>query len=286
VPEAPLAALVDAVIVDYRAGRDLVACLESLEPTPKSVTVVDNAGDGTTTATLGTQWPGVVVVEPRVNVGFGAGINRGAARGSAPYVLVANPDIVLHEGAVELLVAALEANPRWCISAPTVLRPDGSRYPSIRRFPSPALAAAHALLSPVWERNPFSERYRSAQRRDEDYGVDWVSGACFLIRRAVFEQLGGFDEGYFMFAEDLDLCFRAHRLGFGIGFVDAAIVTHIEGVSRKHTPYRMLVAHHRSALRFQARSASGAARLLLPLAAAVLGVRLGVAILREGLARR
>jgi len=286
VPEARGVALVDAVIVDYRAGRDLVACLESLQPPPKTITVVDNAGAGTTNATLGSKWPAVAVIEPGVNIGFGAGINRGAARGSAPYVLVANPDIVLHEGAVALLVDALEANPQWCIAAPTVLRPDGSRYPSVRRFPSPALAAAHALLSTIWEQNPFSERYRSATVRDPNYGVDWVSGACFLIRREGFEQLGGFDEGYFMFAEDLDLCFRAHRNGHGIGYVDAAVVTHVEGVSREHTPYRMLVAHHRSALRFQARSATGAARLLLPVAAVVLALRLGVALVRERLARR
>lgn len=284
-PEALGVALVDAVIVDYHAGADLLACLESLQPSPKSITVVDNAGDGTSQSTLGTRWPGVWVVEPGMNLGFGAGINRGAALGNAPYVLVANPDIVLHDGAVDLLVAALEANPRWCIAAPRVLRPDGSTYPSLRRFPSPLLAAAHALLSPLWEKNPFSERYRSAQVRDANYGVDWVSGACFLIRRSAFEQLGGFDEGYFMFAEDLDLCFRAHRLGHGIGSVDAAVVTHIEGVSRKKTPYRMLVAHHRSALRFQSRSATGAARLLLPAAAAVLGLRLGVALLTERLGR-
>ncbi len=283
--EARGVALVDAVIVDYHAEADLLACLESLQPPPKTITVVDNAGDGTTIATLSSRWPSVSVVEPRVNVGFGAGINRGTARGCAPYVLVANPDIVLHDGAVERLVAALEENPNWCIAAPTVLRPDGSRYPSIRRFPSPALAAAHALLSPVWEHNPFSTRYRSAQMRDPQYGVDWVSGACFLIRRSAFEQLGGFDEGYFMFAEDLDLCFRAHRLGFGIGAVDIAVVTHVEGVSRKHTPYRMLIAHHRSALRFQARSATGAARFLLPVAAGVLAIRLGVALLREWITR-
>ena len=75
-PEALGVALVDAVIVDYHAGADLLACLESLQPSPKSITVVDNAGDGTSQSTLGTRWPGVWVVEPGMNLGFGAGIEE------------------------------------------------------------------------------------------------------------------------------------------------------------------------------------------------------------------
>jgi N-acetylglucosaminyl-diphospho-decaprenol L-rhamnosyltransferase len=101
-----------------------------------------------------------------------------------------------------------------------------------------------------------------------------VSGACFLARRDALEELGGFDEGYFMFAEDMDLCWRAGRAGWRIGFEPAALVTHQEGVSRRSHPYRMALAHHRSALRFAAKTTSGPRRLLLPLAALGLGARL------------
>lgn len=114
--------------------------------------------------------------------------------------------------------------------------------------------------------------------------VDWVSGACFMVRRQSFEELGGFDEAYFMYAEDLDLCWRARRAGWGVALVPAATVTHVQGVSTERHPYRMLVEHHRSAWRFARRCTAGWRRMLLPAAGAVLGVRLvanvGIRLLR------
>ena len=101
-----------------------------------------------------------------------------------------------------------------------------------------------------------------------------MSGSCFLVRRELFERLGGFDERYFMFAEDMDLCWRAHRAGAVVGTAPAAVVTHAEGVSRRVAPYRMQVAHHRSALRFAVTTTRGPARLLLPFAVVLLGIRL------------
>jgi N-acetylglucosaminyl-diphospho-decaprenol L-rhamnosyltransferase len=100
------------------------------------------------------------------------------------------------------------------------------------------------------------------------------------------EELGGFDEAYFMFAEDMDLCWRAREAGWGVGVDPAAVVTHVQGVSRRRHPYRMLAAHHRSALRFATRRARGAERLALPLAAGVLGVRLVMGVVEEALRRR
>jgi N-acetylglucosaminyl-diphospho-decaprenol L-rhamnosyltransferase len=141
-------------------------------------------------------------------------------------------------------------------------------------------AVGHATLGRVWPRNPFTRRYREEGART-DGSADWVSGSCFLVRRALFESLGGFDERYFMFAEDMDLCWRAHAAGADVGHAPDATVTHVEGVSRRTAPTRMQVAHHRSALRFAAQTTRGPARLLLPFAAGVLGVRL-VAVLVVG----
>jgi N-acetylglucosaminyl-diphospho-decaprenol L-rhamnosyltransferase len=115
--------------------------------------------------------------------------------------------------------------------------------------------------------------------------VDWVSGSFFLIRRSAFEALGGFDERYFMFAEDIDLCFRAHEQGIGVGVAPTAVVTHVEGVSRRSHPYKMLVAHHRSALRFANVSTKGPRRVVLPLAGLVLGLRLLGALVSTALRR-
>ncbi len=112
--------------------------------------------------------------------------------------------------------------------------------------------------------------------------VDWVSGACFLARRAAFEQVGGFDEAYFMYAEDVDLCWRLGRSGWQVAYVTGAEVTHLQGVSTDRHPYRMIAEHHRSLLRFAARSTRGWRRPLLPLVALGIGVRAGAGLPGQG----
>ncbi len=154
----------------------------------------------------------------------------------------------------------------------------------MRRFPSFVEAAGHALFG-LWNpENRFTRRYNPGI--PEGAGAveaEWISGSCFLARRAALEELGGFDETYFMYAEDMDLCWRAHRAGWGIGFTGAANVTHVQGVSTARHPYKMMAAHHRSALRFTVRTTSGWRRAVLPLAVLVLGVRMGIATARLAL---
>jgi N-acetylglucosaminyl-diphospho-decaprenol L-rhamnosyltransferase len=270
---------VGCVIVDYRAGAHLLAAVDSvLAQGVESVVVVDNAGGGASLRALGDRARDVLVVSPGRNLGMGAGANRGvAALADSDYVVVANPDVVLHGGAVDAMVGALEAHGSWGLVGPTILTEASTPYPSMRRFPSVVDAVGHATLGRVWPRNPFTRRYRE-QGAAPDGTADWVSGSCFLVRRGLFEQLGGFDERYFMFAEDMDLCWRAHRAGAEVGTAPDAVVTHAEGVSRRVAPYRMQVAHHRSALRFAVTTTSGPARLLLPVAAAILAVRLAAVL--------
>ena len=110
--------------------------------------------------------------------------------------------------------------------------------------------------------NPFTKRYNpGAPEGKAVIGADWVSGSCFMARRDALEELGGFDEAYFMYLEDTDLCWRAHHAGWGVGFAGTAAVTHVQGVSTARHPYRMMVAHHRSALRFTVRTTTGWRRL-------------------------
>lgn len=282
---------VAAVVVDYDAGPVLADCLASLRGEGVDpLVIVENGDPEAAGQLLAATAPGpapVVLVATGRNIGYGAGANRGvAASGDADYVLVCNPDLHVHPGAVAALRAALDARPDWAIVGPRILTPSGVAYPSVRRFPSVLDAAGHAVLGALWPANPFTARYRSppvpAAGPSE---AEWVSGACFLARRSALEGLGGFDESYFMFAEDMDLCWRARRRGWGVGFQPAATVTHLEGVSRRRHPYRMELAHHRSALRFAARTSRGWRRLLLPLAAGVLGLRLAVACTRQAVRR-
>ncbi|MGH9101122.1 MAG: glycosyltransferase family 2 protein, partial [Acidimicrobiales bacterium] len=276
---------VAAVVVDYDTGELLEACVRSLlEDGVRQVVVVENGEEWAARRALGAS--AVPLVVTGRNLGYGAGANRGiAASGGSEYLLVCNPDLRIHPGAVATLTAALDAHPDWAIVGPRIVDTAGEVYPSVRRFPSMTDAAGHALLALLRPDNRFSRRYRD-RIGEEPRAVDWVSGACFCARRSALEELGGFDEAYFMFAEDIDLCWRAGRAGWGVGVEPHAVVTHVHGASRRRHPYRMLVAHHRSALRFQARRAQGAERLALPAAAAVLGVRLGMALAEEALRRR
>jgi len=200
------------------------------------------------------------------------------------WVVVSNPDLRVHPGAIDALRAALEAHPAWALVGPRIFTTEGAVYPSVRHFPSFLDAGGHALLALFNPENRFSKRYNpGAPERADVVEADWISGSCFLARPAALEELGGFDEAYFMYLEDMDLCWRAHQAGWGIGFTGAASVTHVQGVSTARHPYKMMVAHHRSALRFTARTTAGWSRVALPLAAVVLGLRMGIATARLAL---
>ena len=279
---------VAAVVVDYDAGLALADCVSSLlAEGPDELVVVENGDPATAREALSAcgEDDGVPIVVPGRNVGYGAGANRGvAATDDTDYVLVCNPDLLVHPGSIGALVDVLDHEPAWAIVGPRILDPAGNVYPSVREFPSMADAAGHALLGVLKPENRFTRRYRSPEGDGEGPApAGWVSGACFLARRRALEELGGFDESYFMFAEDMDLCWRAHQAGWGVGVQPAAVVTHAEGVSRRAHPYRMLVAHHRSALRFASRTTEGWRRAALPLAALVLGVRLAAACTAQAL---
>jgi len=265
-----------AVVVDYHADQFLIECVDSLFDNGVSqVVVVENGEVGSVPAALLDH--DVILVSPGVNLGYGRGVNRGVAVARAtPFVLVSNPDVVVHDGAVAALVSYLDHHRDVALVGPTILRPDGTVYPSKRVFPNPVLAGVHALLAPLWPNNPATRRYRSAHT---DGRVDWVSGACFLVRRAAFEEVGGFDERYFMFAEDMALCWALLEHGYHIAAESEAVVTHVEGVSRARVSREMVIAHHKSALRFEMQTARGWRRLLVPVAAIVLSLRLALVLI-------
>ncbi len=289
--------LLAAVVVDHNAGPLLHDCVVSLfDDGAAQVVVVENGAPGSAAGALAAlrstdPTPDVVLVRPERNVGFGAGVNRGlavlAGRSPAPeWVLISNPDLVVHAGALAVLRAALEERRAWALVGPRIFTEGGEVYPSVRRFPSFVDAAGHALLALFRPENRFTRRYNpGTPEGDGVVEAGWVSGSCFLARRDALEELGGFDEAYFMYAEDMDLCWRAHHAGWGIGFAGAASVTHVQGVSTARHPYKMMLAHHRSALRFTVRTTSGWRRMALPFAAAVLGLRIALASIRLALQR-
>ena len=276
------------MIVNYKARDHVLACVRSLRAAGvEHIVVADNAsGDGVEGALAGAD-PGVTVVATGANLGYGGGANRGAAATTSDLLLVMNADVVVEPGAVKALVAALDHDPTLGVVGPRIEQPDGTLYPSARRFPSLPDALGHAFLGLVAPGNRFTRRYRML---DWDHAaadtVDWVSGSCFLVRRGLWNRLGGFDEGYFMFAEDVDLCWRAWRAGARVGYEPSGRVIHVKGVSVGQHPYRMIVEHHRALFRFARRSTSGPARALLPLVAAGLVARTAVSWTHHAVAAR
>ncbi|HEX2064395.1 MAG TPA: glycosyltransferase family 2 protein, partial [Acidimicrobiales bacterium] len=265
-------------VVNYNARDHLLACVRSLRAQGVGeIVVADNASSDGSAEALAASDANVVLVPTGANLGYGTAANRGVAACHGELFLVCNPDVTFGPGAVEVLVAALGADAGLALVGPRIEEPDGSLYPSARTFPGVADALGHAFLGLVAPGNRFTRRYRMLDWDHSRPGdVDWVSGSCFLVRRSAWEALGGFEEAFFMYAEDVDLCWRARRAGLRVGYEPAACVVHVKGVSTDQAPYRMIVAHHRSLLRFYQRSTTGWRRGLLPLVAAGLAVRTGL----------
>ena len=266
---------IGAVIVNYNDREHLLACVRSLRQSGVgNLVVADNASADGSGEALASDDPDATFMPTGGNLGYGTAANRGATRVSGDLLLICNSDLTVDRGALELLAAAMDADGRLGIVGPRIVDPDGTVYPSPRRFTGLADAVGHAFVGLVKPGNCFSRRYLMLDWDRAGFGeVDWVSGSCFLVRRAAWEDLGGFDESYFLYAEDVDLCWRAWQAGWKVGFEPAARVVHIGGATTGLAPYRFLVLHHRSALRFARRSLTGPRRAFLPLVAAGLGLR-------------
>jgi len=279
------AAKVSAVVVNYKARDHLVECVRSLRAEGiDDVVVADNDSRDGSKEALARADHNARFLETGANMGYGTAANRGATLTVGDLLLVCNSDVVLEPGAVKAMAAVLDDDRRVAIVGPRVENLDGTLYPSPRTFPDLGMAVGHAFLGQVAPRNRFTRRYRLL---DWDHGrtldADWVSGSCFLVRREAWVALGGFDEAYFMYAEDVDLCWRAKRAGWKVAFEPAARVIHAQGVSTDLRPYRMIVEHHRSLLRFWRRTTTGPRAGLLPVVAVGLAVRAALVSARRAL---
>ncbi|MGN8049777.1 glycosyltransferase family 2 protein [Curtobacterium sp. 22159] len=192
------------------------------------------------------------------NRGYGAAANSAVATLDADveWVLVSNPDVVLEPDALDRLIATASEDPTIGAVGPQLLEPTGAVYPSARLVPSLRTGLGHALFANVWPGNPWTRRYRQDDDHDGRRDAGWLSGACVLVRRSVYERLGGFDEGYFMYFEDVDLGWRIGQLGYRNVYEPAAVATHIGGTATQGSSERMRRAHHESAYRFLARKYS------------------------------
>jgi hypothetical protein len=237
---------VDAVVVAYNSARTLRACVEPLtRMAGVAVTVVDNASPDDTGAAIGGLDADLVHAER--NGGFAAGCNLGAARGSAEYVLLLNPDARVGAGDLARLVEVLDGLPDAALAAPRILEDDGSLAFSLRRFPRRRSTFAQALfLHRVLPHAAWTdESIRDPAVYEAPGSPEWVSGACMLVRRTALEQVGGLDESFFLYCEDTDLCARLRAAGWDIRYEPAATVHHEGGASRPREELFALLARNR-----------------------------------------
>jgi N-acetylglucosaminyl-diphospho-decaprenol L-rhamnosyltransferase len=191
----------------------------------------NDSSDGTADA-IAAAFPEAVVDPGRENLGFAAGMNTLIARSDAPWFFALNPDAWPEPGCLDVLVRAAEANPQAAAVAPRILRPDGTLEHSTLPFPSLRVALMMAAGAQRWfPKTGRTMLLEQAWMHDEARTVDWAVGAALLMRRAALEDIGGFDERFFMYVEDLEWCWRARQRGWTILFEPDAVVRHIGNVS-------------------------------------------------------
>ncbi len=272
---AELSGTVAAVVVSYNVVDLLLGCIDSLRSDGvEQIVVVDNASRDASVEALRAHDPSVEVLALDRNLGFAAAANRGVALTTTPYVAILNPDLVLDPPVSKALVETMERDEGLGLVGPRIRTPDGSLYPSVRMFPNFVDAAGHAFLHFVWPTNPFTRRYRMLDwDHDMPADVDWVAGTFMMARRRAWDEIGGFDEDFFMYLEDVDLCRRMHDAGWRVGYEPAASVVHVIGCSTDQTPYRMIAIHHLSLWRYALKTTVGPKRLALPLIGVALALR-------------
>lgn len=266
---------VSIIIVSFNTVDLLADCLQSLYDDPDhehwQIIVADNASADDSVAMVRERYPAVTVVAFDRNYGFAAANNRGAQVAAAPVLLFLNSDTVVPPGAVGELADFLAATLGAAVVGARLLSPDGSLQLSARSFPGPLNAfllysGLSRLLPGV---RPFGAPYLSYIDHTRVSDVDYVDGACLMIGRELFDRLGGWCEDYFLYAEDADLCFRAHRLGGRVIYYGPRHITHIGGASAARVAVRSTLEAHRSTflfvLRHRGRAAFWAMRLLIVL---------------------
>jgi GT2 family glycosyltransferase len=249
---------VTIAIVNFNSGPHLRRCLASVRAELRDVDwtaiVVDNASSDDGAGRLARQAPArVQVIRNDVNRGFGAAVNQAARAHRAPLLWLLNPDCRVEQGAFAALCETLERHPGCAIAAPQLLNDDGTTQESARGEPTAwtGLFGRHGLLTKLFPAARAARRnLRAAQIVDsgvESAEVDWVMGASMLVRREIFDRVGGFDERFFLYWEDADLCRRIRNLGLVIRFVPRARVAHVGAASSRSASRLAGRAFHRSA---------------------------------------
>ncbi len=253
--ETPTAYEVSIVVVSYNSRKHLERLLPSLYDARHGVAfetiVVDNASADGTPRFVRDRFPDVRVVENAANLGYSRAVNQGIEAARGAYVLILNPDIVAHEGSLERLVRFMEEHPDAAIAGSKLLNPDGTVQHSCRRFYS-----VWTLLlrrTPLGRLLPWNREVPRYLMLDFDHEssreVDWLIGACMMVRREALADIGLMDERFFLYFEDVDWCYRAWRSGWKVYYVADSVMTH-RYARESAAASKLLLAHILSMLRY------------------------------------
>ena len=245
------------IVVHYKSPDELVNGLVALDADIRKldheIVVVDNDSRDRTPDLLSARVPSARLILNRANVGYARAVNQGIAATTGEYVLVMNPDCEIRPGSVATMIAYLRAHDRAAVAGPKILNPDGSLEYSARSFPDHLtfLFNRYSLLTRLFPGNPFSRRYLLT---DWDHAsvrqVDWLSGACLLVRRRAIEAVGPMDEAFFLFNEDVDWCRRMRDAGWDVCYVPDAVAIHHIGASRSKVESRVIYERHRGMIHY------------------------------------
>lgn len=221
---------------------------------PRSIVVVDNSvASSFDTA----RWPSLSVEVHHLpdNPGYGAAANYGVRQiqDDSEWIVICNPDTRLQSTTLEALLAEEQTFHHTAILGPAVLTSEGDLYPSAREIPGIRIGIGHALFSRMWPTNPWTAQYLGTYSDNHPRSVGWLSGSFLMVRRQVFEEIGGFDDQFFMFFEDVDLGRRIKRAGHRNVYVPGATISHSGAHATAPRQKEMILAHHASAERFLAK---------------------------------
>ncbi len=280
------------VTVTYSPGPHLDAFLGSIAAATDgapAVLMADNGSVDGAPEAAAERYPFATLLRTGANLGYGGAVNFAVAQidPDVEFVLVANPDVRFEPGTIDELLAAARRIPTAGSVGPLIRDPDGTVYPSARQIPRLVSGAGHAVLGTVWKKNPWTTAYKQADAAILERDAGWLSGSCLLVRRAAFDSVGGFDDRYFMYMEDVDFGDRLTRAGWRNVYVPSAEIVHDKGHAAGRAPELMLPAHHSSAYRFFADRHPGPAALPLRVALrAGLAARSRLAVVLATRARR
>ena len=270
---------VSAVVVSYNVRELLLSCLDSLEAARAAgilseIIVVDSSSSDGSSQAARERFPGSVVLDAP-NRGYGAGANLGINASSGRYILILNPDTIVPPHTVHRLANYLDSSSEVAFCAPRLRYPSGDLQPSRRRFPGRLTPIFEStIFQQWWPANPWSRRYYLQDQSEEQIqDVDWVVGACLMVRKAAIDRVGGFDESFWMYCEEIEWCWRFRRHGWRISYVPEVEIVHHEGASTSQNVAKRQLAFDRSRIELQRRLYGAPTAVIV-----TVGIKLGYAL--------